>query len=80
MTRDEIVKLLKDEIVEVVFKKADKTEREMLCTLSNHFLPEGTTSTTDKVINPDVVTVWDLEKEAWRSFRLDRLISIKGVE
>lgn len=79
-TRDEIVKTLANEIVEVIFVKANGEERNMLCTLSDHFLPEGTPSKTTKDVNPELVTVWDLEKEGWRSFRLDRLISYEVVE
>lgn len=62
----------------ITFTKKDGTERKMKCTLQ-----EGTVvpheKTTDRVKeeNLETLAVWDMEKNAWRSFRLD---SIKSVE
>jgi len=57
------------------FVKANGEKREMLCTLRQDLIPqtpvvEGVEITKRKV-NPDVQPVWDLEKQAWRSFRFD---------
>lgn len=78
MTEDlEILKyklktLLKDNIVEVSFTKADGKLREMKCTLKNTLLPEQTES-KGKVFPENVLPVWDIDKNAWRSFRIDRV-------
>jgi hypothetical protein len=64
----------------VVFTKADGTERSMLCTLQENSIPHQT-NTNDpidfpkkvKQPNPDVLAVWDIEKQAWRSFRYDAI-------
>jgi hypothetical protein len=63
----------------VEFTKADGTERKMLCTLAENLIPaitpvkekpetisEGATN-----VAPTACKVWDLEKQAWRSFRWD---------
>jgi hypothetical protein len=34
------------------------------------------TETKERKVNPDVQVVWDLDKEAWRSFRLDSLVEV----
>jgi hypothetical protein len=82
MTRDELMTTLKENVAVVSFTKKDGTEREMRCTLQESMLPpvflNGTEQMEQKVRkqNLDVVSVWDLDKNAWRSFRLD---SVKAV-
>lgn len=66
--------------VQVVFTKADRTERTMWCTLDmdmldEEHLPSGAgrgIATSDEVCR-----VFDLDKNAWRSFRWD---SIKRIQ
>lgn len=70
--------LLKEEqAVKVTFTKSDGTEREMRCTLREDLI-QSTEKKTErsKKENTDVMSVWDLEKSAWRSFRLDSVKSI----
>jgi hypothetical protein len=62
-------------VVMVSFTKANGEMREMRCTLCPDLIPatpvvEGKTA---KKENPDVQAVWDVEKEAWRSFRFDSI-------
>ena len=63
--------------VNVVFTKKDGTEREMKCTLQEGVVvPHEKTTERVKDENLETLAVWDLDKNAWRSFRLD---SIKSV-
>lgn len=74
MNRQEIIDLLQDKTCLVTFKKKDETERRMLCTLQPNVIPivKGTgVKKTD-----DVISVFDIEKEDWRSFRVDSVISV----
>ena len=73
IVREELIQDLKDGICKVTFTKKDGTERLMKCTLASKFMPitESTKTTEDKEPNLDIIKCWDLEKEAWRSFRLD---------
>ena len=64
-------KLLQSTVVEVNFTKIDGTERKMLCTLDITRIPEEATPAGTGLPNLDVLPVWDIEKEGWRSFRLD---------
>lgn len=73
MDKHEIVKLLQTGTYKVTFEKADGSHREMLCTLNSDLIPVQIAGTTKP--NPNIVTVWDVEKEDWRAFRMDRLIS-----
>jgi len=67
-------------IVEVDFIKTNGEKRHMKCTKDHKFIdarlenkyPDGVPAVTrHKVPNPDVVSVWDLEKDDWRAFRKD---------
>jgi hypothetical protein len=83
ITKDKLKNLLKENIVSISFTKTDGTDRTMLCTLKNNFLPAATEtkeSTKKKAENDNVVSVWDLEKNAFRSFRFNALKSYDLIE
>lgn len=62
----------------VTFVKKDGTERVMNCTLQEGVVvPHEKTTERVKVENNEILAVWDIDKKAWRSFRLD---SVKRVE
>lgn len=77
---DFLVNLLKNSIVNVKFLKKDGTERDMRCTLNNQYLPEQTTAGSARKENPDVLAVYDLDKDDWRSFRWDSIIGFSEVK
>lgn len=65
----------------VIFNKTNGEKRKMLCTLNADLIPEQPIVDTEqskktRKENPDVQSVWDLEKSAWRSFRFDSVISV----
>lgn len=73
-TAEEYKMILRESIANVVFTKADGSERKMRCSLRPEDLPavEATKSeTTTRKVSPDVVSVWDLDSQGWRSFRID---------
>jgi len=76
ITKDEFKKLLKDTVVTVNFKKKDNTPRKMVCTLNEEYLPEPEERESKRVKTEsnDAIAVWDLEKQAWRSFRIDSVV------
>ena len=64
----------------VTFTKKDGTERSMLCTLMESGIPtEKAPKTIGKTPSDDAIAVFDVEKQAWRSFRFDSVkeISLK---
>ena len=64
--------LLRSNIVEVKFTKVDGTERVMKCTLDPNRIPKEHYPKTEGVFPPEnIQRVWDIEKEGWRSFRVD---------
>jgi hypothetical protein len=74
---DYLKQALLDDVVFVLFVKKDGTERRMTCTLKPDLLPAQTDleeAVQKKTPNPDVLAVWDLENQGWRSFRYDSVI------
>ena len=74
LTYTDLVRLLENSICDIEFTKLDGSERKMTCTL-NPFAEEievivdGYNNSTKESI-----TVWDLDKKDWRSFRKDSLL------
>jgi hypothetical protein len=81
----DLKKLLLEHTVSVVFKKKDGTERTMLCTLKAEHLPvvekhEDDEAKKEKKQSDTNIAVWDLDKKAWRSFRIDSVVSHSIVD
>jgi len=77
----ELKELLSENIVEVEFRKQNGEMRVMHCTLMKSHLPPvtNTKDSTPRRTSPHVTQVWDLEKNAWRSFKNDSVESYKVV-
>lgn len=79
MTKDEMKVLLKQGTATIKFTKVDGTERVMKCTLKDGIIPivENVEtiemSTKSKKENPSILSVWDIEANGWRSFKIDSI-------
>ena len=92
ITRDQLSALLHTEECVVEFTKVDGTVRSMPCTLNETLIPPPVHITnTDNPIdfpapkkekkqNPDIMSVWCLDKKEWRSFRIANVISAKAKD
>jgi len=82
MEKLQLKQILENGVVTVVFTKIDGTEREMKCTLNSDFLPESNkqllTEGSTKKENDNVLSVWDIDNQGWRSFRLDSIKEIRN--
>lgn len=74
---------LKNGVVTVTFEKKDGTERTMRATLSDLYVPQVLAEYDDqqpapaqRKLNDSVQSVWDIDENGWRSFRLD---SVKNI-
>ena len=68
--------VLRTERVNVCFTKADGTERWLHCSLHPDLIPAGQLHEDDgsgKKRSEEAQSVWDIDKQAWRSFRWDRV-------
>ena len=75
--RNKILGMLQTGNVEVEFTKKDGTDRKMLCTLINIPSEYQPKSETEYAVN--TLRVFDVDKQGWRSFRLDSVKSVVGL-
>ena len=80
----QIMSGLRGGVITVNFVKKDGTDRTMLCTLNDKYLPlslEIDEETAKRNKSEEYIAVWDLDKEGWRSFRFDSVTGYTiGVE
>ena len=79
--KDWLKSVLNESVVTITFTKTDGTERVMKCTLDRKVVPEKVHETKRineqvRAVSDDVLPVYDIEAQGWRSFRWD---SIKTV-
>ena len=80
-TKESIRSLLQNNVMNVQFTKSDGNIRNMVCTLQENFIwPYEKKTDKVKPENDQVLAVWEIEKQAWRSFRIDSIISAVVVE
>lgn len=72
-----MIDLLKKHILKVTFTKKDGSLREMECTLIPQMIPEVSGNPSYSSV---ITTVFDLEKDQWRSFRNDSIINYEIVD
>ena len=71
---------LRKGILNVKFTKTNGEERDMICTLREDLIPMVSKSQSKRLehqLSDEVVRVYDLEKEEWRSFRIDSIVSVR---
>lgn len=72
--------LLLENEVKVTFKKKDGTIRIMRCTLDSKVIPRYERKTDrEKKPNELNISVFDLERKAWRSFVVKNITSVEFV-
>tara|TARA_B100002019_G_scaffold287099_1_gene298588 strand:+ start:541 stop:807 length:267 start_codon:yes stop_codon:yes gene_type:complete len=81
MDRETLVEQLHRGTCEVVFEKVDGEKRTMTCTLNPEIanMPEQLHEQSNRAKNPNVIAVWDLNANGWRSFRVDSVESFNSV-
>lgn len=76
MVRNHLKQKLQKDILEITFTKKDGAKRKMLCTLMPEKIPEENKEKNKiRKHSEEVLPVFDIEKQAWRSFRIDSVIS-----
>ena len=78
--RSDLQTQLRGEILEVTFTKVNGDKRVMNCTLMEQIMPTTTEekkNTTDKKVNEDILSVWDIDAKGWRSFRINTVTRVR---
>lgn len=83
--KNKLITELKNSIVTITFKKLNGDIRNMECTLAESYLPVA--NKNDKMsqrkireISPEVLCVWDINKNDWRSMRWDNIMEVSHNE
>ena len=80
MNREEMVEGLKENLMQITFTKLDGTTRVMRCTLHKSMTEFVNEATKAKFpTNEEVIPVWDIENQAWRSFRVASVTDVKNI-
>ena len=80
-TKDNLLELLKNNVMTVTFTKVDGTQRVMKCTLVADRIPnapknDGKVLVKENKVMDNNISVWDIEANGWRSFKVDRVQSV----
>lgn len=79
-TKTELAYAARTGVITVYFTKKDGTARTMRCTLLPEYIEDNRQLLQEdkpaRAENPDVLAVWDVEANGWRSFRID---SVTGM-
>ena len=83
--REDLERLLEQNVLVVDFLKLNGDKRVMTCTLREDMKPVATKTDTMsqkkvRAISEEVVSVWDVNAKGWRSFRYARINSVDIVE
>ena len=76
--KKEIECSLNSGLCQVTFTKKDGTERTLTGTLNRDLIPSDKLPSDDssnRIVNEEVRTLYEVEIDAWRSFRWDSVIS-----
>ena len=77
-SKESMVESLHTGVCQVTVEKVDGTKRVMNCTLNQSYLPQTLNeSETKRETNPNVVAVWDIDANAWRSLRIESVEDFK---
>jgi len=85
--RDVLLNDLRRNVIEVHFTKVNGEERVMRCTLMPDALPaQYRESNEDRALerkfhseNPTSIAAWDIDKNAWRSFRVESVSYCQAI-
>jgi len=74
-----MIEHLQAQVCRVVFKKINGEERNMECTLMENVLPKATKDPLSqkkvRAVNEAVIVAWDVNKDDFRSFRVENVVS-----
>jgi len=86
--RDTLLNDLRKNVIEVHFVKVNGENRVMRCTLMPQVLPKSFVQSLEEQNgeknfhreNPNVIAAWDVDIQAWRSFRIDSVSYCQSLD
>lgn len=81
MNQEELRSALRTGVVTIKFTKHNGAARVMKATLQESYLPATDSANKTAIVRQaDVLTVWDIEQNGWRSMRIDSIESYVAEE
>lgn len=82
MSYENIVEKLRSNVLQVTFTKVNGEERIMPCTLVPEFLPtpDQSQAAVKLAVNNSVVRAFAIDKQAWRSFRVENVKQVEVID
>ena len=87
LTKDDYINALKEHIYFLQFEKVNGDLREMITTLREDLLPKTIKEAINEALDTpkhkqssDTVSCFDLNNEAWRSFRISNVLVFKKAK
>lgn len=78
---DLILSALRNGVLNVAFYKKDGSRRYMDCTLMDSYIDDyNVKGDGSRVRDPDLIRVWDVDNDGWRSFKVSRLFSVERAD
>jgi hypothetical protein len=78
-SKENLMDMLRNNVVTVTFTKVNGEERVMKCTLLPEFVPNAPTNNGQVLLQESeskAISVWDIQANGWRSFRVDNVKQI----
>jgi hypothetical protein len=66
-------------ILAIRFTKVNGETRTISATLNDKYLPDRMNYGSGIVRSPDVQPIWDIDEQAWKSFRWDSLLNVAEI-
>lgn len=79
VNKEYLKEMLSEHIMRINFQKRDGSFRTLVCTRKMDLVPEENHPKGIKKDNPNVLPVWSIVDEGWRSFRFDSVNSVTIV-
>lgn len=81
---DKVLDQLRSNVLQVTFNKVNGEQRVMPCTLQTDYMPELSESKVNQVkdfsVNKSVIRAFAIDKQSWRSFRVDNITAIEVID
>ena len=75
--RTHVEELLKSGNAKFTFQKVDGSIRDMYYTLNPNVIPGAPSEEQTSQSKPGILTIYDIEKDGWRSMRYENVIGFK---
>jgi hypothetical protein len=85
-SRDDILRSLRGTVMLITFTKSTGEERRMKCSLMPEILAKVNANynvDADRKFHnshPDLIVVWDMEKNDWRAFHVSSVFYVEGLD